>query len=225
MLMAAGFGTRMGALTAACPKPLLAVAGRALIDHALALADDAAITRRVANTHYLGHQIAAHLHGRNVAISDEPGQILETGGGLRKALPLLGTNPVLVLNTDGIWTGRNPLTALMRTWDPDRMDGLLLVLPGGQAGRGLPHDFTLGADGRLSRAGQKTGHIYLGAQILRTDDLANIAQPVFSLNLVWDRMIARNRLYGLVHQGRWCDVGRPEGIATAEALLARDAGV
>lgn len=220
MLMAAGFGSRMGALTATRPKPLIKVAGRALIDHALAVADEAGIARRVVNTHYLGDQIVAHLTGRDVAISDEPGQILETGGGLRKALPLLGTNPVLVLNTDGIWTGANPLTALMRAWDGDVMDGLLLVLAGEQAGRTIPDDFVMATDGRLSRARGASGHVYVSAQLLRTDDLADIPDAVFSLNRVWDRMIERGRLFGLVHHGRWCDVGRPEGIAEAEAMLA-----
>jgi N-acetyl-alpha-D-muramate 1-phosphate uridylyltransferase len=220
MLMAAGFGSRMGALTVACPKPLIKVAGRALIDHALAVADEARIARRVVNTHYLGDQIVAHLTGRDVAISNEPGQILETGGGLRKALPLLGTNPVLVLNTDSIWTGANPLTALMRAWDGDLMDGLLLVLAGEQAGRTIPDDFVMATDGRLSRARGASGHVYVSAQLLRTDDLADIPDAVFSLNRVWDRMIERGRLFGLVHHGRWCDVGRPEGIAEAEAMLA-----
>jgi N-acetyl-alpha-D-muramate 1-phosphate uridylyltransferase len=225
MLLAAGFGTRMGALTATQPKPLIEVAGRALIDHALAVADGAGVTRRVVNTHYLGQRIAAHLKGRNIAISDEPGQILETGGGLRKALPLLGSNPVLMLNTDVIWTGTNPLTALMRAWNPERMDGLLLVLPGQQVARTLPDDFILCADGRLKRAEGALGHVYVGAQMLRTDDLADIPDAVFSLNRVWDRMIARGRLFGLVHQGQWCDVGHPEGIAAAEALLAGAARV
>jgi N-acetyl-alpha-D-muramate 1-phosphate uridylyltransferase len=225
MLLAAGFGTRMGALTATQPKPLIQVAGRALIDHALAVADAAGVTRRVVNTHYLGHRIATHLKGRDVAISNEPGQILETGGGLRKALPLLGSNPVLVLNTDVIWTGTNPLSALMQAWNSERMDGLLLLLPGQQVARTLPDDFTLSADGRLKRAEGARGHVYVGAQMLRTDDLADIPDAVFSLNRVWDRMIARGRLFGLAHQGRWCDVGHPEGIAAAEALLAGAARV
>ncbi len=225
MLMAAGFGTRMGALTANRPKPLISVAGRTLIDHALEVADNAGIARRVVNTHYLGDQIAAHLAGRDVMISDEPGQILETGGGLRKALPLLGTNPVLVLNTDGIWTGANPLTALIEAWDGDVMDGLLLVMPGDQAGRAIPDDFIMGTDGRLRRANGASGVVYVSAQMMRTEDLGDIPEDVFSLNRVWDRMIDRGRLYGLVHHGRWCDIGRPEGIAEAEALLAGAAGV
>ena len=112
MLFAAGFGTRMGALTADRPKPLIPVAGRALIDHALDVAEAAGVTRTVVNTHYKAEQIARHLAGRDVLISHEPGPILETGGGLRQALPLLGPGPVAILNSDAIWTGANPLTQL-----------------------------------------------------------------------------------------------------------------
>jgi len=220
MLFAAGFGTRMGALTADRPKPLIPVAGRPLIDHALALADDAEITRIVANIHYLPDQITTHLAPRDIALSHETPAILETGGGLKAALPLLGGNPVLTLNTDAVWTGANPLTQLIAAWDSARMDGLLLLLPAacatGHSGTG---DFLIDADGRLTRAKGAAGAVYLGAQMLRTAGLADITAEVFSLNLLWDRMITDGRLFGLIHDGGWCDVGRPEGIAQAETLL------
>ncbi len=220
MLFAAGFGTRMGALTATMPKPLIPVAGRPLIDHALTLADGAGITRRVANLHYRGAQLEAHLAGRNVALSWEREQILETGGGLRAALPLLGAGPVMTLNTDAVWTGQNPLSQLLAGWDDSRMDALLLLLPATQAaGHGGRGDFLLSPDGRISRAKGADGLVYLGAQILRTDRLSAISEPVFSLNLLWDAMISEGRAYGMVHDGGWCDVGHPEGIATAEAML------
>lgn len=220
MLFAAGFGTRMGGLTATRPKPLIPVAGKPLIDHALTLADDAGISRLVTNTHYLPDQIAAHLAPRGVAISHETPAILETGGGLKAALPLLGRNPVLTLNTDAVWTGENPLTQLIAAWDGARMDGLLLLLPASQAtGHSGTGDFLMDADGRLTRARGAAGAVYLGAQMLRTDGLSDISDEVFSLNLLWDRMITDRRLFGLIHAGRWCDVGRPEGIARAEALL------
>ncbi len=220
MLFAAGFGTRMGALTAARPKPLIPVAGKPLIDHALALAEGAGLRRIVANTHYLPDQIAAHLAPRGIAISHEAGPILETGGGLKAALPLLGEGPVLTLNTDAVWTGHNPLSLLMAAWDDTRMDGLLLLLPADRAcGHSGTGDFLMDASGRLSRAKGAPAPVFLGAQMLRTEGLAGIAEDVFSLNLLWDRMIARGRLFGLIHQGGWCDVGRPEGIAEAEALL------
>lgn len=220
MLFAAGLGTRMGALTATMPKPLIPVAGKPLLDHALALADQAGITTRVANLHYLGDQIAAHLAGRNVALSWEREQILETGGGLRAALPLLGPGPVMTLNTDAVWTGANPLQELASSWDEARMDALLLLLPAARAtGHSGTGDFLLDGENRLTRAKGLAGEVYLGAQIIRPDLLAQIPEKVFSLNLLWDKMIAQGRAFGLIHQGGWCDVGRPEGIATAEALL------
>jgi MurNAc alpha-1-phosphate uridylyltransferase len=220
MLFAAGFGTRMGALTANRPKPLIPVAGRPLIDHALAVADAAGVTHTVVNLHYLGHQITDHLQGRNLAFSWEREQILETGGGLKQALPQLGAGPVLTLNTDAVWTGQNPLSQLLQAWDPDRMDALLLLLPAekalGHSGRG---DFILAANGRISRANGAIAPVYLGAQILKTSALTAITEPVFSVNRLWDEMIEAGRAYGLIHDGGWCDVGRPEGIAEAEALL------
>ncbi|MDT8857578.1 nucleotidyltransferase family protein [Paracoccaceae bacterium Fryx2] len=224
MLFAAGFGTRMGALTADRPKPLIPVAGRALIDHALALADAAGITRKVVNLHYLPDRLAAHLAARpDVALSWERDRILDTGGGLRAALPLLGDGPVLTLNTDAVWTGQNPLTQLRAAWDGARMDALLLVLPVGAAqGHPARADFTLDGQGRIARADGAEGLVYLGAQIIRPDLLAGFAEASFSLNLLWDRLIGQGRAYGLIHHGGWCDVGRPEGIADAEALLAAD---
>jgi MurNAc alpha-1-phosphate uridylyltransferase len=220
MLFAAGFGTRMGTLTATRPKPLIPVAGRPLIDHALALADGAEITRIVANIHYLPDQIATHLTPRGVVLSHETPAILETGGGLKAALPLLGGNPVLTLNTDAVWTGANPLSQLITAWDAARMDGLLLLLPAPQAtGHTGTGDFLMDANGRLIRAHGAAGAVYLGAQMLRTDGLSHIGEAVFSLNLLWDRMITEGRLFGLIHDGGWCDVGRPEGIAQAETLL------
>lgn len=224
MLFAAGFGTRMGALTADRPKPLIEVAGRALIDHALAIADEAGVARVVVNSHYRAAQLHAHLAGRaGVALSHEVPTILDTGGGLRHALPLLAADPVFALNTDAVWTGPNPLTQLAEAWDPARMDGLLLLVP---RERALAHDgagdFGLDAAGRLMRGGPA---VYTGAQILRTDALAAIPEAAFSLNLLWDRMLAAGRLFGAIHQGGWCDVGHPGGIAEAEAMLAgaRDA--
>lgn len=219
MLFAAGFGTRMRELTAHRPKPLVPVAGKPLLDHALDLCSADIVTHKVVNLHYLGDQIADHLRGQNVALSRED-PILETGGGLRAALPLLGQGPVMVLNTDAVWTGQNPLAQLAAAWD-DRMDALLLVAEvrhaTGHTGTG---DFLMDADGRLSRANGAPGMVYLGAQILRTDRLAKVPQTVFSLNLLWDQMIAEGRAFGLVHKGGWCDVGRPESIPLAEALLA-----
>ncbi|WP_339113624.1 nucleotidyltransferase family protein [Thioclava sp. GXIMD2076] len=216
MLFAAGFGTRMGALTADCPKPLVEVAGRPLIDHALDLVVEAGIGRSVANIHYRGDQIVRHLAGSDVMISDETDEILETGGGLRKALPLLGQGPVFTLNTDAIWTGPNPIAALRTAWDPKKMSALLMLVPPERAtGHKGAGDFTL-TEGRLTRG---PGFVYTGAQLIDPSELSEIPEAAFSLNLLWDRMLAQGRVYGLVHPGGWCDVGRPESIPLAEALL------
>ena len=192
-----------------------------MIDHALTIADVAGAAPRIANLHYLGEQLASHLAGRDVGLSWECEVILETGGGLRAALPLLGPGPVMTLNTDAVWTGPNPLIQLANAWNDTTMDALLLLLPGGQArGHTGAGDFLLDQTGRLIRANGSAGAVYLGAQILQTDMLPAIPDSVFSLNRVWDQMIGKGRAYGLFHQGGWCDVGRPEGLAEAEALLA-----
>jgi N-acetyl-alpha-D-muramate 1-phosphate uridylyltransferase len=220
MLFAAGFGTRMGALTAAKPKPLVLVAGKALIDHALDILDAAGIEDIVVNLHYLGDQIEQHLRSRPIRFSRETTQILETGGGLKAAAPLLGRGPVITLNTDAVWTGQNPISQLLAAWDPARMDALLLLMPAeaalGHTGSG---DFRLAPDGRIARANGTKAPVYLGAQVLKTDRVFAMSETVFGLNTIWDRMIAEGRAYGLLHRGGWCDVGRPEGIALAESLL------
>lgn len=217
MLFAAGFGTRMGELTRNRPKPLVEVAGRPLLDHALDLARAAGMGRIVANTHYLGAQIEAHLAGSEVLISDESDEILETGGGLRKALPLLGAGPVFTLNTDAIWTGPNVIQALRAAWDPSRMDALLALIPPENAvGHRGSGDFSCDPEGRLSRG---PGYVYSGAQIVNPAGIEMIPGKSFSLNLLWDRMIAQGRLFGVVHPGGWCDVGRPESIPLAEAMM------
>lgn len=220
LIFAAGFGTRMGGLTADRPKPLIQVGGRPLIDHALAVAEAAGVSRVVVNTHYLAPQIKDHLRGRNVRFSHEHGQILETGGGLKAALPHLGPGPVMVLNSDAVWTGANPLLQLAQAWDDSRMDALLLLLPLGAAtGHGPRADFHLDEVGRISRGRGDEGHVYLGASMIIPDRLAAIPETVFSLNRPWNDIIADGRAFGVVHQGGWCDVGTPEGIALAETLL------
>ena len=229
MLFAAGFGTRMGALTRDRPKPLIEVAGRALLDHALAIAEGAEVRRIVVNTHYKADQIAAHLDGRDITLSHEAGEILDTGGGLRHALPLLGhgrdvpdtngPNAVFTLNTDAVWRGPNPLTYLADLWDAGAMDALLLCLPPQRAfGHGGAGDFTRDAQNRLTRG---PGLVYSGAQIIRTDALSDMPEGAFSLNLVWDAMMKKGRVYGALYPGAWCDVGHPGGITLAEDMLER----
>ncbi|SFB04557.1 MurNAc alpha-1-phosphate uridylyltransferase [Poseidonocella pacifica] len=217
MLFAAGLGSRMGPLTADRPKPMVPVAGRPLIDHALDHVDAYDPARRVANVHYKPETLIAHLKNRGVTISDERGALLETGGGLRAALPLLGDGPVFTMNTDAVFSGPNPLDFLAQAWDPRAMDALLLCLPSERAhGHTGSGDFIVGPDGRLSRG---PGKIYTGVQILKTDGLARISDTAFSLNLLWDDMLSDGRLFGACYPSEWCDVGTPAGVAAAEAML------
>ncbi len=217
MLFAAGFGTRMGALTAHQPKPLVRVAGRPLIDHALDLVRAYGADRIVANLHYLPEALEQHLSGTGVALSHEIPEILETGSGLRKALPLLGAETVITMNTDTVWCGPNPLDHLAGLWNPDQMDALLLCIPKpnaiGHAGVG---DFIIGDDMRAKRG---PGAIYSGVQIIKTELLHDIPQTSFSLNLLWDKMLETGRLCAAPYPGKWCDVGHPEGIKLAENML------
>ncbi len=215
LFFAAGFGTRMRPLTLTRPKPLIRVGDRTLLDHALA--QGTGLARRVVNAHYLAEQITAHLAERDVRVSIEAPDILDTGGGLRHALPMLGPGPVFTLNTDAVWDGPSPLQVLSEAWDPVEADALLLCIPRdaalGHAGRG---DFLTDAKGRLHYG---PGAVYTGAQIVAPEALDGIPGPVFSMRAVWDRLIARGRLRGLLYPGRWCDVGRPENLALAETLL------
>lgn len=217
LLFAAGKGTRMAPLTDDRPKPLINVAGRALIDHALALLDVPCIGHRVVNAHYKSAMIHDHLAGRDIAVSYEA-DLLETGGGLRHALPLLGAGPVVTLNTDAVWRGANPVPTLCNAWHA-RMEALLLLVDRSHVhGHTGPGDFARATDGRLTRGRDL---IYTGLQLTRTDRLPGIPDPAFSLNIVWDQMIANGGLYGLVWDGHICDVGRPDSIPLAESLLDR----
>ena len=217
MLFAAGFGTRMRPLTLDRPKPLVEVAGRTLLDHTLDLAKDAELSHVVVNAHYKAEQIEAHLAGTETVVLQEDPDILDTGGGLRNALPILGSDPVLTMNTDAIWQGANPIKCLQNAWDPDRMDALLLLIPEGNArAHATGGDFDINGHGQLSRKGP---YVYSGAQVIRTDGLAAIPDLAFSLNVLWDQMIKKERAFGLVYEGDWCDVGAPENLKTAEEML------
>lgn len=216
LLFAAGKGTRMAPLTDDRPKPLINVAGKALIDHALDLANAAPVHPKVVNTHYKSDMLRSHLAGHDVLLSDETDLLLETGGGLRKALPLLGANPVVTMNTDAIWNGPNPVSQVLAQWKP-HMDALLLIVPkanvSGHVGKG---DFSINHENRLRRAPDL---IYTGVQMIRTDVLHEIKEDAFSMNLAWNKLDARGGLFGTVYDGKWCDVGQPTSIPLAEAML------
>lgn len=216
MFFAAGLGTRMGALTKDMPKPLIKVGGKTLIAHALDLVNSAGVGRKVVNLHYRGDMIRQHLADRDIIFSDESDALLETGGGLRHALPLLNGNPVLTMNTDAVWQGPNPVQHILSAWRP-QMEALLLLVEkhnvSGHLGKG---DFSVDAEGRLHRGPQT---IYTGLQIVRTDVLAQINETAFSMNAVWNIINARGGLFGTVYDGQWCDVGQPSSLPLAEAML------
>ena len=228
MVLAAGLGKRMRPLTNTIPKPLVAVGGRALIDHALDRLVRAGVETAVVNVHYLADQIQAHVRRRCspvIIISDERGELLETGGGVKRALPLLGRNPFFVLNSDSLWIegGKSNLALMQEAWDPDRMDILLLVAACaeslGYEGRG---DFVMSGSGRLNRRGEREEAplVYAGVAILKPHLFDDTPEGAFSLNRVFDRAILMDRLYGLSLDGQWLHVGTPEAIVAAEKRLA-----
>jgi len=218
MILAAGFGTRMGALTAERPKPLVEVAGRALIDHALDQAR-ARSGRIVVNGHYRAEAMRAHLAAMaDVSFVEEAPQILGSGGGIRAALPVLASREIFTLNADAVWTGPGALAQLDAAWDAARMDGLLLMVPQARAvGREAGGDFAVGTDRRL--AWDKAGAVYTGAQILKARLFADTPEGPFSLHEIWNAALAKGRLFGVAHQGHWADVGHPAGIDLAEDML------
>ena len=230
MVMAAGIGKRMRPLTATRPKPLVEVAGKALIDHVLDRLRAAGVERVIVNVHYLADALEAHLarhaDGLEVVISDERGALLETGGGLVKARDLFADEPLLVVNSDNLWLD-GPVDAvrlLASRWDDAVMDALLLVVPLARAhNHGGSGDFYLAPDGRIT-ARRKPGRVapftYTGVQIVHPRLIADWPEGAFSTNLFWDRAVAAGRAYGQVHQGLWFDVGTPGAIAKTEALLA-----
>jgi MurNAc alpha-1-phosphate uridylyltransferase len=228
MVLAAGLGKRMRPVTDTIPKPLVKVGGRALIDHALDRLSRAGVETAVVNVHYLADLIQAHLRRRRrpiVIISDERGELLETGGGVKRALPLLGQKPFFVLNSDSLWIeGRNSnLDRMREAWDPNRMDILLLVAASAESlGYEGAGDFIMNATGRLNRRGDKdtAPFVYAGVAILKPHLFYDTPSGAFSLNLLFDRAILVGRLYGLALDGQWLHVGTPEAIAAAEERLA-----
>ncbi|WBQ18248.1 nucleotidyltransferase family protein [Sphingobium yanoikuyae] len=228
MLMAAGLGKRMRPLTATRPKPLVKVAGKALMDHALDRLAAGGIKTVVVNVHYLADTVEAHLKTRkdmDFRISDERAKLLETGGGLIHARPLLGDKPFICANSDNLWIDgpAETLGMMQRLWDPERMDALLLLVPLARANcHSGPGDFHMDANGRLAR--RKTAHVapfvFTGVQILSPRLLVDPPADVFSTNIFWNRAIAAGRLYGAVHQGLWFDVGTPQAIPVVESMIA-----
>ena len=230
MYLAAGLGERMRPLTNDRPKPLVALAGRPMIDYAMEQFQMAGVTRAVVNLHYLGGMIRDHLRGRTspeIIYSDESAQLLGTGGGVVKALPLLGDQAFFVYNCDSF--SQDPkgkiLRAMARAWDETRMDALLLVAPLSAAlSFEGPGDYFMAGDGRLRRNIEKSDaapFAYCGVQIAHPRMFANAPQEAFSAVKLWDRSEQAGRLFGFQHSGRWFHTGTPEAIMAAEQFLAR----
>jgi MurNAc alpha-1-phosphate uridylyltransferase len=228
MVLAAGLGTRMRPLTDDRPKALVEVGGRALIDHVLDRLAEGGVERAVVNVHWFADRLEAHLAARDrgpaIAISDERDALLETGGGLKKARPLLGAAPVVVANIDSVWTDRgNALDQLARLWNPSIMDAaLLLATREGAIGFEGDGDFFRADDGRLTFRGDAPSapYAYMGVHICRPDYVADGPDGPFSLSGFWRRSAAAGRLFGCVLDGDWMHVGDPAARDAAEARLA-----
>ena len=229
MVLAAGLGKRMRPLTATRPKPLVEVAGATLLDHALARLTAEGVGEVVVNVHYMAGQVEAHLAARapglTIHISDERAVLLETGGGVAKALPLIAADPFLVVNADNFWIdGPAPTLGLLASaWDDARMDALLLLVPladaHGYEGAG---DFHMDAGGQLKRRaeGRMAPYVFSGVQMLAKRLFNGVSIEPFSLNRLYDRALEAGRLYGVAHGGLWFHVGTPDAIAQTEAVLA-----
>jgi N-acetyl-alpha-D-muramate 1-phosphate uridylyltransferase len=227
MVLAAGFGRRMRPITDRIPKPLVTLAGRPLIDHVLDRLADAGVARAVVNVHHFADQIEAHLKGRcapQIILSDEREAILETGGGVLRALPHFGGTRFLVHNSDSVWheTRRSNLRLLMEAWDPARMAALLLLANRdssiGYEGRG---DFHFASSGKLTRrrASEVSPHVFAGVSVLKPELFSGIAVREFSLNAIFDRAIAHDGLYGVELDGVWMHAGTPQALLGAENYL------
>ena len=228
MVMAAGLGKRMRPLTATRPKPLVEVNGKALIDHVFDRLRAAGVTKAVVNVHYLPDALEAHLKARagelDIRISDEREQLLETGGGLVRAAPMIDSDPFFAINSDNYWIDgpSDTLRLLASHWDEAAMDALLLLVPHARARNhhGIG-DFHMDRFGRLRRRGRSrvAPYVFTGIQLVSKRLLRDAPDGAFSTNILWDRAIAEGRCFGAVHQGLWFDVGTPASVRATELAL------
>lgn len=231
MILAAGLGTRMRPITDTIPKPLIKVHGKAMLDHALDALKKSGVEEVVLNVHYLADQIEAHVSSRNdmeIHISDERDRLLDSGGGIANALPLLGDDPFFLLNADSFWIeGFKPnLMRMAEFWKKNEMDILLLLSSMATAvGFGSRGDFTMDPDGKLERRIEHkvAPFAYAGAAILDPSIFTNAPQGAFSLNRQFDEALEKQRLFGLRLEGLWLHVGTPDAIDEAEDAIARSA--
>jgi MurNAc alpha-1-phosphate uridylyltransferase len=222
----------MRPLTLRMPKPLVPLAGRPLVNHVLDRLAGAGVTTAIVNVHYLPEQLETHLAARKgkppeILVSDERGVLLDTGGGAKKALPLLGPGPFFIHNADSVWSeGPTPaLSRMLRLWDPAAMDCLLLLAPVATSiGYNAKGDFAMSPDGRLTRRkkAEPVPFAFAGVSLCDERLFKNAPEGTFSLNLLWDRALAKGRLYGMRLDGRWMHVGTPEALADAENSFERE---
>jgi MurNAc alpha-1-phosphate uridylyltransferase len=231
MVLAAGLGTRMRPITATTPKPLITVGGKALLDWTLDALAQGGVSKAVVNVHHLAEQVRGHVARRTmprVVISDESAQLLETGGGIVKALPLLGGAPFFAANTDAftVRSSRTPAEWMLSGWGDD-VDAVLLLHPMDHAhGFDGPGDFFIAPGGVLRRrdTAARAPLVFAGLQLIRPDVFAGLTPEPFSMNRIWDRLMGAGRLRGVVQDGEWFHVGTPAAIpATERALAAMDA--
>ncbi|QGM93702.1 nucleotidyltransferase family protein [Methylocystis rosea] len=230
MVFAAGLGARMRPITEKTPKPLVSVAGRTLIDRALDEFENAGVERAIVNVHHLADQIETHLATRarpRVVISDERALLLDQGGGIKKALPLIGNEPFFVCNTDAFWidAGRSNVLALADAFDPEMMDAALLLAPtSGSVGVDWGGDFDLDAEGRIIRHDGQKPYVYTGVGLMKPQLFAGVADDVFKLAPFFFEAARKGRLYGVVSSGLWLHVGTVAAIADAERAIAMRRG-
>jgi len=230
MVLCAGLGTRMRPLTLTTPKPLITVAGKPLIDHAVEQLENNGVTNIIVNTHYLAEQIETwveHKNNPDIQISNETSLLLETGGGVVKAAPMLGAKPFFVLNSDAFWIDRpgiSTIEKMRKQFDSEKCDFLLLLAKHEAAigfdGNG---DFFLSDNGALQRRGEAdfAPYIFAGCYLAHPRVLANAPEGAFSMNVLWDRALSAGRIWGMVHDGLWLHVGTPEAIAAAERAIEK----
>ncbi|RNJ51901.1 nucleotidyltransferase family protein [Methylocystis hirsuta] len=226
MVFAAGLGARMRPITEKTPKPLVSVAGRTLLDRALDEFESAGVERAIVNVHHLADQIESHLATRarpRIVISDERALLLDQGGGIKKALPLIGDDPFFVCNTDAFWidAARSNVRALAEAFDPDVMDAALLLAPtSGSVGVDWGGDFDLDAEGRIIRPDGQKPFVYTGVGVMKPQLFAGVADDVFKLAPFFFEAARKGRLYGVVSSGLWLHVGTVAAIAEAERAIA-----
>lgn len=221
MILAAGLGKRMRPLTIHMPKPLIPVAGKTMLSRVFNHLDEANISKRVVNTHYLASHIAQAVPLGTLISHEEI--LLDTGGGIKNALPLLGENVFFVLNGDSVWTKSETLQIIGNLWDDSKMDALLLLIKRenahGYQGNG---DFFMETTGKLSRCGKAPDapYVYGGVHLLHPRLFENSPSGPFSLNLIWDKALEKNRLFGVLHDGQWFHIDTPEALKRYEPLVA-----